>query len=125
MTVLYGSTFEDVVAQLPAALDVMEESGYRENLEVTWVCENYDPYKPDSYTFKCILPEDKISNIRDFDVEIEVRLLHEVGRGMGRTKGIYKGPPREAHSREWERAPFALAGLHGKQVLVCLRNASF
>ena len=82
MTVLYGSTFEDVVAQLPAALDVMEESGYQEALPVTWSCEGYDATKPGNYTFKCILPEDMLTNAREFTVEVSVRLLHEIGRGM-------------------------------------------
>ena len=82
ITVLYGTSFEDVLKQLPATLDVQEESGYQEALPVTWTCENYNPTKPDSYTFKCVLPEDMITNARDFDIEINVRLLHEIGRGM-------------------------------------------
>ena len=82
VTVLYGTSFEDVLKQLPQTLDVREESGYQEALPVTWTCASYDPIKPDSYTFKCVLPEDMISNVRDFDIEIEVRLLHEIGRGM-------------------------------------------
>ena len=80
-TVLFGTSFEDVLKQLPATLDVMEETGYQEALPVTWSCEQYDSTKPDVYTFKCILPEDKISNVRDFRIEVEVRLLHEIGRG--------------------------------------------
>ena len=81
ITVLYGTTYEGVLARLPQTLDVMAESGYREELPVTWTCDFYNPTKPDSYTFKCILPEDKVSNVRDFSVEMDVRLLHEIGRG--------------------------------------------
>ena len=81
-TVLYGSSLEDVINQLPQSLDVMEESGYKESLPVTWTCNNYNPLKPDVYTFKCVLPEDKITNPEDFDIEVEVRVLHEIGRGM-------------------------------------------
>ena len=81
LTVLYGTSLEAVVAQLPTTLEVMEESGYQDNLPVTWVCERYDPTTPDAYTFKCVLPEDKVSNARDFPLEVEVRVLHEIGRG--------------------------------------------
>ena len=48
ITVRYGSAFEEVVAQLPSVLDVMEETGYQDSLEVTWSCDRYDPTKPDA-----------------------------------------------------------------------------
>ncbi|MBE6958503.1 MAG: hypothetical protein E7447_05065 [Ruminococcaceae bacterium] len=81
VTVLYGTSFEDAAAQLPQTLDVVEETGYQERLPVTWACANYDPLIPGSYTFKCVLPDDMISNAREFPVEVEVRLLHEITRG--------------------------------------------
>lgn len=81
-TVLYGTSLEDVIKQLPQTLDVMEESGYQEALPVSWTCANYDPVKPDVYTFKCVLPEDMLTNARAFDLEVDVRVLHEIGRGM-------------------------------------------
>ena len=81
-TVLYGTSLEDVIKQLPQTLDVMEESGYQEALPVTWTCENYNAVKPDVYTFKCVFPEDMLTNANEFDLELEVRVLHEIGRGM-------------------------------------------
>ena len=81
LTVLYNSTFEQVLAQLPATLAVVEESGFEEDLPVTWSCDNYDPTKPGSYTFKCVLPDHMLTNAREFKVEAEVRLLHEIYRG--------------------------------------------
>ena len=81
-TVRYGTSLEDALKLLPQTLEVMEESGFQEALPVTWVCEDYDPMKPDAYTFECVLPEDMISNAREFDIEVEIRLLHEIGRGM-------------------------------------------
>ncbi|MBE6958505.1 MAG: hypothetical protein E7447_05075 [Ruminococcaceae bacterium] len=82
LTVLYNTSIEEVVAKLPAKLSVVEESGYEEDLPVTWVCEDYNPTKPDSYTFKCVLPDDMVSNAREFPVEVGVRVLHEIARGM-------------------------------------------
>ncbi|MBE6959045.1 MAG: hypothetical protein E7447_07860 [Ruminococcaceae bacterium] len=81
-TVLYGTSYEDVVKQLPSTLDVMEETGYKEALPVTWSCDSYNPTKPASYTFKCVWPADMVTNAREFPLEVEVRLLHEIGRGM-------------------------------------------
>ena len=82
LTVFYGTSLEDVLKKLPAELDVQEESGLQDILPVTWSCENYNPTKPDAYTFKCVLPEDKISNTKDFEIAVEVRVMHEIGRGM-------------------------------------------
>ena len=82
ITVLYGTSFADAVAKLPNTLDVMEESGFQEALPVSWSCDNYNPTKPDLYVFKCVLPEDMITNAREFTIEVEVRVLHEIGRGM-------------------------------------------
>ena len=82
VTVPYGTSLEDAILQLPQTLDVQEESGFTEALPVKWACENYNPIKPDSYTFKCVLPEDMITNAREFVLEVEVRVLHEIGRGM-------------------------------------------
>ena len=81
LTVFYNSSFEEVVAQLPKTLSVVEESGFEEDLPITWVCDSYDPTKPGAYIFKCVLPEDMLTNAREFNVELEVRLLHEIGRG--------------------------------------------
>ena len=82
LTVLYGTSLEDVIKQLPQTLDVMEESGFKEALPVTWACNDYNPTKPNLYTFKCVLPEDMLTNAREFEIEVDVRLLHEIGRGM-------------------------------------------
>ena len=82
LTVLYGTTFEAALAQLPAELHVVEESGFEEDLPVTWTCMDYDGNKPGDYTFQCVLPEDKISNTREFDLEVTVRVMHELGRGV-------------------------------------------
>ena len=82
LTVLYGTTFEGAVAQLPGVLHVVEESGFEEDLPVIWTCEDYDGNKPGDYTFQCVLPEDKISNTREFDLEVTVRVMHELGRGV-------------------------------------------
>ena len=82
LTVLYGTSLEDTIKQLPQTLDVMEESGYQEALPVTWICNDYNPTKSDSYIFKCILPEDMLTNAEEFDLRVEVRVLHEIGRGM-------------------------------------------
>ena len=81
ITVLYGTSFEDAVKALPDTLAVVEESGYEEDLPVTWSCEDYNPTKPAAYTFKCVLPDDMVTNARDFSIEVGVRLLHEIGRG--------------------------------------------
>lgn len=81
MTVFYNTSYEDVLKQLPQTLMVVEEFGFEEELPVTWICEDYNPSKPAVYTFKCILPEDLVTNAREFDVEVEVRVLHEIGRG--------------------------------------------
>ena len=82
LTVFYNTSFEDVLAQLPKTLRVVEEFGFEEDLPVTWICNDYDPTKPDTYTFRAILPEDMISNLDDFDYfEVQVRVLNEIGRG--------------------------------------------
>ena len=81
VTLLYGTSFEDAVKALPSTLSVVEESGYEEELPVTWSCEDYDPTKPAAYTFKCVLPDDMVTNARDFSIEVGVRLLHEISRG--------------------------------------------
>lgn len=81
-TVLYGSSLEETIDKLPKTLEVVEESGYQESLPVTWTCANFDSSKPGLYVFECVLPEDMVSNTRDFDIEVEVRVLHEIGRGM-------------------------------------------
>lgn len=80
-TVFYNTSFEDVLKQLPQKLKVVEEFGFEEELPVTWICEDYNPSEPAVYTFKCILPEDLITNANDFDLEVNVRVLHEIGRG--------------------------------------------
>ena len=80
-TVFYDTSFEGVLAQLPQKLKVVEEYGFEEELPVTWVCDNYNPIKPDIYTFQCILPEDMLTNADDFDLEVNVRVLHQIGRG--------------------------------------------
>ena len=82
ITILYGTTLEDAIAQLPQALQVITETGFEENLPISWSCTNYSPTTPDTYTFKCILPENLITNPREFDIAVEVRVLHEIGRGM-------------------------------------------
>ena len=81
VTVFYNTSYEAVLAQLPDKLRVVEESGFEEDLPVDWVCENYNPTKPDIYVFQCILPDDLITYDRKFDPEIEVRVLEEIGRG--------------------------------------------
>lgn len=80
-TVFYNTSFESVLAQLPDKLQVVEEFGFEEELPVTWVCDDYDPTKPDVYTFKCVLPKDMISNANEFDLEVDIRVLHEISRG--------------------------------------------
>ncbi len=82
LTVLYGTSFEAAVAQLPSALHVVEESGFEEDLPVTWTCMDYDGNKPGDYTFKCVLPEDMLMNPKEFDLEVVVRVMHELGRGV-------------------------------------------
>ena len=82
LTVLYGTSYEDAVAQLPSALHVVEESGFEEDLPVTWTCDDYIGDKPGDYTFQCILPEDMLVNTREFDLEVTVRVMHELGRGV-------------------------------------------
>ena len=81
VTILYGTSYEDAVKQLPSTLDVVEESGYKEALPVSWTCDNYDPTKPNAYTFKCVLPTDMVTNAREFPLDVEVRVLHEISRG--------------------------------------------
>ncbi len=80
-TVFYNTSYEAVLAQLPNTVQVVEEYGFEEELPVTWVCENYNPTKPDVYTFECILPDEWITNARDFELEVEVRVMEEIGRG--------------------------------------------
>lgn len=82
ITVLYNTPIEEAIAKLPTKLAVVEESGFEEELPVTWVCEDYDPAKPDNYTFRCVLPDEMLTNAREFDIEVGVRVLHEIGRGM-------------------------------------------
>lgn len=82
-TVFYNTPYEDVLKQLPQTLQVVEEFGFEEELPVTWSCDNYNPTVPEIYTFKCILPDNLITNAndRDFLVEVDIRVLHEIGRG--------------------------------------------
>lgn len=81
-TVLYNTSLEGVIAQLPRTLAVVTETGFEEELPVTWSCEDYNPTVPDVYSFKCILPADLITNPEEFDIEVDIRVLHEIGRGM-------------------------------------------
>ena len=81
-TVFYGTSLEEVLAILPSKLEVVTETGFEEELPVVWSCDNYDPQVPDTYTFKCTLPAELVTNPRDFDIEVEIRVLHEIGRGM-------------------------------------------
>ena len=82
LTVLFGTSYEDAIAQLPAKLHVVEESGFEDDLPVSWVCDDYDGLKPGDYTFQCVLPDDMITNAREFDLEVTVRVMHEIGRGV-------------------------------------------
>ena len=82
LTVFYNTSLEDVIAQLPQTLKVRVETGFEEELPVTWTCENYNPTVPDVYTFKCVLPESMLTNADEWELEVEVRVLHEIGRGM-------------------------------------------
>ena len=82
LTVLYGTSQEDAVAQLPDKLYVVEESGFEEYLPVTWTCMDYKPNVPGDYTFKCVFPENMLTNAREFDLEVTVRVMHEIGRGV-------------------------------------------
>lgn len=82
LTVLYGTSLEDTIAQLPGALHVVEETGFEEELPVTWECMDYKPNVPGDYIFKCVLPENMITNTRDFNLEVSVRVMHELGRGV-------------------------------------------
>ncbi len=81
-TTFYNTSLEQVIAQLPNTLKVVTETGFEENLPITWVCNNYNPTVPDTYYFKCVFPDDLISNSDEFDIEVEIRVLHEIGRGM-------------------------------------------
>ena len=82
ITIFYNTSLEDAIAQLPKTLTVVTETGFEEELPVTWTCDDYNPTVPDVYTFKCILPAELITNPEEFRIEVEVRVLHEVGRGM-------------------------------------------
>jgi len=82
LSVLFQTSYEDVLAKLPTSLHVVEESGFEEDLPVTWTCSNYKPNVPGDYTFKCVLPTDMITNAREFPMEVSVRLMHELGRGV-------------------------------------------
>lgn len=81
LTVLYGTSLEGATAQLPQKLHVVEESGFEEYLPVSWTSMDYNGNVPGDYTFQCVLPEDMLSNTREFDLEVTVRVMHKIGRG--------------------------------------------
>ena len=82
LNVLFGTSYEDAIAQLPTSLHVVEESGFEEDLPVSWSCMNYKPGVPGDYTFKCVLPVDMLTNAREFPLDVTVRQMHELGRGV-------------------------------------------
>lgn len=80
-TVLYNTSLEDTIAQLPKELSVITESGFEENIPVSWICDNYKPNVPGAYTFKCVLPLDLVTNPNKLKLEVEIQVMHEISRG--------------------------------------------
>ena len=80
-TVLYNTSEADAIAQLPNNLEVITETGFAENLPVTWVCSNYKAKVPGTYTFKCVFPADLVTNPNRLELTVDIQVMHEIGRG--------------------------------------------
>ncbi len=82
LTVPYGTSVENAMAMLIDKVEVLEEGRFIEELPISWSVKEYDPYKPNYYTFEAKISDELITNSDDLTMEVQVRVLHELYRGV-------------------------------------------